>query len=162
MLTTFRTQLNRWFSRNRPPPISGKEKTEEIASSIDALELAHSDEYLSTHAAPYDENLLDRARLQWQVGEWETLALLDLNTLEHHPDRAKLALVVASAWQQLNDHDAARRFAKLAKEWGCDKKVMASVLVAGVHNTLGKRNGSDPFIVCKLAYENRQSILQRV
>jgi len=54
----------------------------------------------------------------------------------------KLALVVAAAWQQAGDHAAARRFMDLAKKWGCDKKLMAQLLVAGVHNTLRSRRDS--------------------
>jgi hypothetical protein len=99
------------------------------------LTTTFSDEH--AHSSPYDPELLDRARMQWQFGDWESLTQLDLHTLEHHPERAKLALVVATAWQQTNDHTTARRFIKLAKEWGCDKKLMAQLLVAGVHNTLG-------------------------
>ncbi|SFM06000.1 FkbM family methyltransferase [Nitrosomonas communis] len=89
-------------------------------------------------AVPYDPELLDRSRMQWQFGDWKSLTEIDMNILEHHPERAKLALVVASAWQQLNDQAAARRYIKLAKEWGCDKKIMAQLLIAGVYNTLGR------------------------
>ena len=91
-----------------------------------------------TSSVPYDPELLDRARMQWQFGDWKSLTEIDINILEHHPERAKLALVVASAWQQLNDQAAARRYIKLAKEWGCDKKIMAQLLIAGVYNTLGR------------------------
>jgi len=84
----------------------------------------------------HDDSLIERARSQWQAGQWESITRLDAKTIERHPDRAKLALIVASAWQQLNDHQAARRFVKLALEWGCDRKLVARVLIAGVHNTL--------------------------
>ena len=40
---------------------------------------------------PCDENLLERARTQWQFGDWNSFAQLDRDTLQHHPDRAKLA-----------------------------------------------------------------------
>ena len=89
-------------------------------------------------AVAYDPELLDRARMQWQFGEWESLVQIDQNTLESHPERAKLALLVASAHQQVNDHVAARRFVKISSDWGCDKKLIAQLLIAGVHNTLGK------------------------
>src|SRR3546814_701454 len=59
--------------------------------------------------------LLENARMQWQFGDWESLVKLDPGTLEKHPDRAKLALLAASAHQQLNDHAAARRLVNLAK-----------------------------------------------
>src|SRR3546814_17108098 len=76
--------------------------------------------------------------MQWQFGDWESLVKLDPGTLEKHPDRAKLALLAASAHQQLNDHAAARRLVNLAKSWGCDKRMIAQLLVSGIHNTLGR------------------------
>lgn len=47
---------------------------------------------------PYDEALLDRARTQWQFGDWESLAAITQQPLQHHPERAKLALM-AAAWR---------------------------------------------------------------
>src|SRR3546814_7022400 len=70
--------------------------------------------------------LLENARMQWHFGDWESLVKLDPGTLEKHPDRAKLALLAASAHQQLNDHAAARRLVNLAKSWGCDKRMIRS------------------------------------
>ena len=48
-------------------------------------------------AFPYDEALLERSRTQWRFGDRPSLATLTRNTLQHHPDRAKLALLVAAA-----------------------------------------------------------------
>lgn len=90
------------------------------------------------YAMAYDQDLLDKYRNLWQIGEWESLVTLDSDILEHHPDRAKLALIIASAWQQLNDLIVARGFIKKAKDWGCDKKLIAQIVIAGVHNTLGR------------------------
>jgi hypothetical protein len=52
---------------------------------------------------PYDENLLARSRTQWQFGDWESLAKLDRDALQHHPDRAKLALLAAAGHLQQCD-----------------------------------------------------------
>ena len=93
---------------------------------------------VDTTARIYDKELLERVRMQWQFGEWETLSEIDVLTVEQHPDRAKIALVVASAWLQLGDSIQARKFTQHAKEWGCDKKLIAQLLIAGVHNTLGR------------------------
>ena len=87
---------------------------------------------------PYDENLLERARTQWQFGDWENLARIDRETLQHHPDRAKLALLAAAAHLQTNDTVAARQLTRLAVDWGCGKRLVTQVLVAGVHNSLGR------------------------
>ena len=86
----------------------------------------------------YDEDLLERARTQWQFGDWGSLIDLHRDTLQHHPDRAKLALLAAAGHQQLGCIEQARQFTRLAKNWGASKKLIAQVLVAGVHNTLGR------------------------
>ncbi|WP_200158579.1 hypothetical protein [Allochromatium vinosum] len=87
---------------------------------------------------PYDTTLLDRVRDQWQLGDWQGLTALDAESLEHHPDRAKVALLVAAAHLQLGEAGTARQFVKLAQNWGCGKRLAAQVLIAGVYNTLGR------------------------
>ena len=32
------------------------------------------------NVVPYDENLLERSRTQWQIGDWESLAKLERDT----------------------------------------------------------------------------------
>ena len=93
---------------------------------------------IDAHFYPYDENLLERARTQWQFGDWQSLAELDHDILQHHPDRAKLALLAAAGHMQLGDTNAARQFTRLAKDWGCKVKLISQVLIAGVVNTLGR------------------------
>lgn len=87
---------------------------------------------------PYDENLLERARTQWQFGDWQSLAQLDRVTLQHHPDRAKLALLAAAGRLQTGNDAEARQFIRLAKDWGVSKKLVSQILIAGVHNSLGR------------------------
>jgi hypothetical protein len=89
------------------------------------------------HAMPYDEGLLERARTQWQFGDWTSLASLSRDSLQHHPDRAKLALLAAAGHQQSGDISAARSFVQLAQDWGCNSHLVAQILLAGVHNTIG-------------------------
>jgi FkbM family methyltransferase len=101
-------------------------------------------------AHEYDESSLAEARTRWLFGEWNSLAELDLQRLKQHPDRARFALLVASAHQQLGKHDAALKSARLAVSWGCDKQLVARVLVAGVHNTLGR--------ACALANKEHRAI----
>jgi hypothetical protein len=86
----------------------------------------------------YDKNLFDRARTQWQTGDWEGLAKIERESLQHHPQRATLALLAASGHQQRGDMDATRKFTRLAQEWGASKKLVSQMLIAGVYNTLGK------------------------
>lgn len=90
------------------------------------------------HLVPYDENLLERARTQWQFGDWASLAQLNRDTLQHHPDRAKLSLLAAAGLLQIGKIDEAKIYIRLAKDWGVSKKLLTRILVAGVHNSLGR------------------------
>jgi FkbM family methyltransferase len=105
-----------------------------IAVPINYAEVIGSESQL----CPYDENLLERSRNQWQFGDWKSLAQLNRDTLQHHPDRAKLALLAAAGHLQQGDTGAARQFTRLAQDWGCNKKLISQILIAGVYNTLGK------------------------
>lgn len=95
-------------------------------------------DFTHAEAMPFDENLLERARTQWLFGDWASLAQLDRGTLQHHPDRAKLALLAAAGQLQQGDTVAARQFTRLAQDWGCSKGLISQILIAGVHNTLGR------------------------
>jgi FkbM family methyltransferase len=95
-------------------------------------------EAVPDQVAPHDEDLLSRARAQWQYGDWGSLLTIDRQSLQHHPDRARLALLVASAHQQQGDADATKRFARLAMDWGCEKQLVGRLLIAGVFNLLGR------------------------
>lgn len=92
----------------------------------------------SQHFEPYDENLLERSRTQWQFGDWESLVRLDRRALQHHPDRAKLALLVAAGHHADSNVVDARQYAQLAIDWGCSKRLVSQILISGVHNTLGR------------------------
>lgn len=87
---------------------------------------------------PYDENLLERARTQWQFGDWESLAKIDPDTLQHHPDRAKLALLAAAGRLQNGNDAEAKKLIRLSQDWGISKKLICQILIAGVHNSLGR------------------------
>lgn len=81
---------------------------------------------------------LERAKTQWLFGDWQNLARVDMDTVSTDPDRSRLALLVASAHQQLGQHDEARRCTRLALDWGCSVDAVARVLIAAVHNSLGR------------------------
>ena len=96
------------------------------------------DNDLIQDVVPYDENLLERSRTQWQFGDWAGLAAISRETLQHHPDRAKLALLAAAGHQCLGNAAEARQYTRLAIDWGCSKKMVTQILISGVHNTLGR------------------------
>jgi hypothetical protein len=136
--------LARLFKRGR---VDGAEK---VAPAVDGAPSARVDESssktqsvthfqgVSTDLFPYDENLLERTRTQWQFGDWQSLAQLSRDTLQHHPDRAKLALLAAAGRLQTDKIDEARQYIRLAKDWGVSKKLLTRILAAGVHNSLGR------------------------
>lgn len=132
MLTTFRTQLRRLIGR------PAHDHATPIHNAIEDMEVIKEAAFNTPHPVPYDENLLERARTQWQFGDWASLMKLERDTLQHHPDRAKLALLAAAGHMQQGDTQIARQFTRLAKDWGCSKKLISQILIAGVHNSLGR------------------------
>lgn len=108
-----------------------------LKTALDETSVSLSDEREYGNDS-YGDALLEKARKLWRMGEWESLTNLDLPNLEQHPDRAKLSLVVASAWLQQGDSAAAKRYLRIAMDWNCDKKLAAQILTAGMHNTLGR------------------------
>lgn len=125
------TAIANWLRLRKAPPVRQQPAAEPVV-------VEDANEGLNAQLVPYDENLLERSRTQWQFGDWQSLAELQRETLQHHPDRAKLALLAAGAHQQLGNMTAARQFTRLAQDWGCSKKLISQVLIAGVHNTLGR------------------------
>jgi hypothetical protein len=131
LFKTLRTQLRGWLGLS--PPMAGQ--SEQLHST--STELDEAIQVQGGHV-PYDENLLERARSQWQIGDWESLAQLNRNTLQHHPDRAKIALLAAAGRLQTGKDTEARQYIRLAQDWGVSRKLITRILVAGVHNSLGR------------------------
>ena len=86
----------------------------------------------------YDVSALSQAKTQWFFGEWDKLAAMNLSSIHQHPDRDSLALLVAASQQQLGQYAAANKSVRLAISWGCNTRLVAQILIAGVHNTLGR------------------------
>lgn len=82
--------------------------------------------------------LLESSRTKWQYGEWRDLANIPLESLEEHPDRAKVALLVGAAKAHLGEIPAARTLLRQAREWGCRRELIARVLASAIHNSLGR------------------------
>lgn len=114
-----------------PSPAGRRERTlrgaaETLCSAADGLGIA------------YDQDLLDRARAHWRLGEWENLRALTPADIQHHPARARLALLAAAGHLAAAERMSARLFAGMAIDWGCDRQLVARVLAGGVHNTLAR------------------------
>ena len=86
----------------------------------------------------HDRDLFRRSLVQWQLCHWEGLTRMERPAIECRPDRARLALLAAAGHLQGGDPAEGRRFLRLAREWGCSEKLVGRVLVAGVHNNLGR------------------------
>ncbi|MFC1524552.1 transposase [Thermodesulfobacteriota bacterium] len=113
-----------------------KDSITEISARAEQVSITQQTENMQL-VGSYDETILDLAREQWKVGDWDSLVKMDAGSLEFHPERAKLALLVAAGYQQKDDLVATRSWLRLAQEWGCDKKLISRVLIAGVYSTLG-------------------------
>lgn len=96
---------------------------------------------LAGELVPYDRYALDRARTQWQFGDWESLAQLSEEEIRHHPERAHLALWIAAGKLQtggIEDTAEAKHLIQFAEQWGAAKQQISRILIAGVYNTLGR------------------------
>ena len=126
MLNTFRQWLIRVLTAPAPDTASNTQAVEDVP-------------YRGTsNMVPFDENLLERSRTQWQFGDWASLAALERDTLQHHPDRAKLALLAAAGRLQTGQDAEAKVYIRLSQDWGVSRKLLTRILAAGVHNSLGR------------------------
>jgi hypothetical protein len=114
---------------------SANEPNAEKEDQIVSVDVRTSEEELWV---AFDENLLDQARTQWQFGDWERLAAIPRESLQHHPERAKLAVLVAAGHGQCGNLDKFQQFIRLAQDWGCSRKLISQVLISGVQNSLGR------------------------
>jgi tetratricopeptide (TPR) repeat protein len=83
-------------------------------------------------AAGLFSGLFDRARLQWLMHDWESLAQLDLQGISQDPDRAAMSLLAASALVQLGRYEKAKEYISAAQDWGCERKLLTASLAAGI------------------------------
>lgn len=118
-------KVRKWLKKRRYQPTFALEN---ISASADS----------TSHLVPFDENLLERSRTQWQFGDWISLTAIPRDTLQHHPDRAKLALLAAAGHSAQGNTAVAHQFARLAIDWGCSKRLVSQILISGVHNSLGR------------------------
>lgn len=87
---------------------------------------------------PYDDALLEACRTQWQFGDWESLASLNLERIQHHPERARLALLAAAGRFQHGDRNDAHHYLRLAMDWGASPRLAQQMLISGAHQSLGR------------------------
>ena len=127
-------RLYQWMGRL----FEARNSTPDLQVASTQTEFTNLSSEALTSVLAYDENLLERSRTQWQFGDWASLAALDRDTLQHHPDRAKLAILAAAGHAQQGTSETARQFVRLAQQWGCPSNIIAGVMVAGVYNHIGR------------------------
>lgn len=80
----------------------------------------------------------DRARTQWQLGDWDSLAVADAETLQEEPRRAELAALAACAHLQRGNKTDARRLLTAASRWSCPPDFLARALAAGIESNMAR------------------------
>lgn len=138
MLNTFKKLFAKWFIGKKNADDLQKPELATFDQSNTPYEVEHVDSSEVSKLVPYDENLLERSRTQWQFGDWVSLCTLTRDDLQHHPDRAKLALLAAAGHQQIGDMAETKVWVRLAGEWGCNQKLINQILIAGAQNTLAR------------------------
>jgi hypothetical protein len=117
----------------KPAPTSNAVPPQHEVLSLTLIDVQSEQRFVA-----YDKFLLERARTQWQFGDWRSLSQLDRNSVQEHPDRATLAVLIAAARFQIGQLAQGRQYIWLAREWGAGKKLICQILAAGVHNSLGR------------------------
>lgn len=84
------------------------------------------------------DRALSQAKALWFFGDWSALCAISREEIAGHPERARLALLVASANSQTGNAQQARELVRASLEWGCPHRLVAQVLTAGIHNSLGR------------------------
>ena len=122
--------------KKKPPEALNQEPVVATLSGSEVPVVSGDVTVTEAQLRPYDENLLEWSRTQWQFGDWESLAQISRDKLQHHPERAELALLTAAGHLQQGNTSTARQFTRLAQDWGCGKKLISQILIAGIHNSL--------------------------
>jgi len=137
MLTSLRHWFVKLFGLSVPDGAQSVVDQKAIVTSQNELESVETCDD-GTTVFPYDESLLEKARMQWQFGDWQSLVAIERDSLQHHPERAKLALLVSAGHMQWGDASQAMQFIRLATDWGAEKKLIARILISGTHNSLAR------------------------
>lgn len=120
-----------------------KKKTSKSNKSLtltnNDIQQLHSTE-LDANNVDYDASALTSAKSKWMFGDWDELCRFNIRDYSNHPDRDKIALLIAAGHQQLNNLEEAKKHTHLARTWGCDNQLVAKVLIAGVENSLANMN----------------------
>ncbi len=88
------------------------------------------EEPLFAFAPGAESDLWGRAKTQWLLGDWDSLAAYDISHLENDARRAELATLAACAQLQKGEKQSARKYLAAASRWKCAPAFMVRALVA--------------------------------
>jgi hypothetical protein len=97
----------------------------------------------SLRPTPHDDAMLDRAHIQWQIGDWEGLGGIALEHIQDHPDRDILAMFAAAGLEQLGRPKEAGTLTRQALDWGCSPRLVGQILISGIHNSIGRAEAAN-------------------
>jgi FkbM family methyltransferase len=96
------------------------------------------DSVINTIFENNDVNIMATAKANWYFGQWQKLADINLESIINHQSISIIAALKAAGYQQINDEKNTRKYIGIAKSLGCEPRLIAKILIAGVHNSLGK------------------------
>lgn len=89
----------------------------------------------------HKQSVLSEIKEDWFIGDWEKIANINLAEITNSAELAELSLLKASAYQQLDRPVECKEYLVKARELGCDSDFINQILLAGLHNLLGKMHG---------------------
>jgi hypothetical protein len=113
--------INSPETRNSPP----------VVTTIPTYELRETQS--NDEGDEFYTSLLDRARLQYLMGDWMSLSKINIEQIQNNPSRAKLALLAGVGRLQINKYEEAKQLIRLAQDWGVSKKLIYEITISCVH-----------------------------
>lgn len=129
--------MRRMAKRSQQELANGQHEKAEPA----AISVINQPQNSVTALSAYNPRILNRARTQLQLGEWEKLTELDEHELQHNPASSELQLLAAAGHLQKGGESAqqqARALLKSAIDAGSDREAVARILIGSASNTLGR------------------------
>lgn len=137
MFIKFYNVVQRWIRSKG----EGKNSPSLITTSVEK-KLANPHNIVDIYATEFVDtetiDLLNRSRIQWQLGEWENLAKLDLEKFSSRRDREEATWLITAAMFQLGNIARAQELCLNAMNDGYNKKELCDILICGVYNNLAR------------------------
>jgi hypothetical protein len=129
----------------RPKAVARRPKSLSPADLVESAAVIEIHEQPSSPASAdaldFDSGLWGRARTQWMLGDWESLAAIRVEQLESDARRGELAALTACAQMQAGEKDLARRHLVAASRWGCSRQFMVRALLASSEANVARYHG---------------------